>query len=109
MLTQSCHYDFPYWISVFALLLSNDIELIPADQYLQKEALSFCNWNINNLSRENFSCVSLLEAHNSLYNYDIISFCETSLNETVSLPDKVIDNYKNKMELGFFITNHSPL
>ena len=54
------------------------------------------------------------------YNYDIISLCETSSNESVSLPDKLIDNYKflscnspNGKKQGavgiLFIKNHSPL
>ena len=57
---------------------------------------SFCKWNINTLSKTDkgffpFASgtvillvklirVSFLEAHNSIFNYDIISLCETSLN-----------------------------
>ena len=30
-----------------------------------------------------FESLSLLEAHNSIFKYDIIPLCETSLNETI--------------------------
>ena len=49
--------------------------------------LSFCNWNLNTLSKEDFYRITLLQAHNTEYNYDIISLCETSLDDTVEVPD----------------------
>ena len=33
---------------------------------------------LNSLTKDNFIRLNLLEAHNSLFNYDIISLCETS-------------------------------
>ena len=38
---------------------------------------SFCNWNLNTLSKNEFQRVSILEAHNTHFKYDIISLCET--------------------------------
>ena len=35
----------------------------------------------------------MIEAHNSLYNYDIISLCETSLTEESTAEVPVIDGY----------------
>ena len=35
----------------------------------------------------------MIEAHNSLFDYDLISINETSLNNTVELPDTLLDNY----------------
>ena len=32
---------------------------------------------LNSLTKDNFIRLNLLEAHNSLFNYDIISLCET--------------------------------
>ena len=43
-------------------------------------------WNLNSLAKENFERVQLIEAHNSIFNYDFISICETSLNDSVELP-----------------------
>ena len=55
---------------------------------------SFCNWNLNTLSKDNFNRVSLLEAHNAIFKYDIISLCETSLNDDISVPDNALPGYK---------------
>ena len=50
-------------------------------------------WNVNSLGKDNFQRVQLLEAHNSIFNYDLISINETSLNDTVELPETLPDNY----------------
>ena len=51
------------------------------------------SWNLNSLAKDNFHRVSLIEAHNSLFNYDLISICETSLNESVELLEILLDEY----------------
>ena len=51
------------------------------------------NWNLNSLAKENFERVKLIEAHNSIFNYDFISICETSLNDSVELPVTLLDEY----------------
>ena len=45
--------------------------------------------------------MSLIQAHTTLFNHDIVSLCETSPNDTIELPDELIDHYK-------FITDNSP-
>ena len=50
-------------------------------------------WIVNSLGKDNFQRVQLLEAHNSIFNYDLISINETSLNDTVELPETSLDNY----------------
>ena len=55
--------------------------------------LSFCNWNLNTLSKDDFHRISLLEANNMLFNYDIISLCETSLNDSLKVPDNILNGY----------------
>ena len=54
---------------------------------------TFCNWNLNSLAKDDFYRIELLEAHNSLHNYDFISICETSLKDTVELPEVLMENY----------------
>ena len=49
--------------------------------------LSFCNWNLNTLSKDDFYRITLLQAHNTEHNYDIISLCETSLDDEVEVPE----------------------
>ena len=56
--------------------------------------LSFCNWNLNTLSKDNFHRITLLEAHNTNHNYDIISLCETSLNDNIQVHDNALPGYK---------------
>ena len=51
------------------------------------------NWNLNSLAKNNFERAQLIEAHNSLYNYDLISLCETSLNGSVEVPDPLLTDY----------------
>ncbi len=74
------------------LILSHDIHENPGPTEYHNSFFTFSNWNINTLAKDNFSRVQLLEAHNSLFNYDIISLCETSLNDTnVSLVPEMED------------------
>ena len=42
------------------------------------------------LAKDNFQRVRLIEAHNSVFNYDLISICETSLNDSVELPETLV-------------------
>ena len=64
------------------------MELNPGDNYF-----TFLNWNVNSLSKDNFDRAQLLEAHNSIYDYDLISICETSLNVTVEVLVELIKDY----------------
>ena len=51
------------------------------------------SWNVNSLAKDNFQHVHLIEAHNSIFNYDLISICETSLNDLVELPENLLNDY----------------
>ena len=51
------------------------------------------SWNVNSLAKDNFQRVRLIEAHNSLFNYDMVSICETSLNDSVELPEPLLNDY----------------
>ena len=68
------------------LSLSNDVSENPGPPFTTASDgaspyFSFCNWNLNTLSKDDLSRVSLLDAHNSIHKYDIISLCETSLSK----------------------------
>ena len=61
-----CHSYFkiiPSWLSILLILLSHDIHLNPGPGY-QNNFLNFMNWNLNSMSKDEFSRVRLLEAHN---------------------------------------------
>ena len=51
------------------------------------------NWNLNSLTKDNFHRVRLIEARNSMVNYDLISVCDTNLNDTVDLPETLLNDY----------------
>ena len=51
------------------------------------------SWNLNSLAKESFQRVRLIEAHNSIFNYDLISICETSLNDSIELPETLLNDY----------------
>ena len=51
------------------------------------------SWNLNSLAKNNFQRVRHIEAHNSIFNYDLISICETSLNDSVELPESLLNDY----------------
>ena len=71
------------------------------------------------MAKDNFQRVQLIEAHNSLHSYDLISLCEVSLNDTVEVPDSQLCDYnfiaKNNVSntrhggVGLFYKNSSPL
>ena len=72
--------------------LSNDISKNPGPRF-QSNYLNFMSWNLNSILKDNFHRVSLIEAHNSLFNYDLISICETCLSNSVELPETRLDEY----------------
>ena len=51
------------------------------------------SWNVNSLAKDNFQRVRLIEARSSIFNYDLISICETSLNDSVELPETLLNDY----------------
>ena len=76
-------------------------------------------WNVNSIAKVDFQYVRLIEEHNSLFNYDLISICETSLNDSIRLPDILLIEYtfvhsKNPTNtrhggVGLFYKNYRPI
>ena len=85
------------WLFSLLLKMSSDVHPNPGppsvDQRFSSGFLSFCNWNLNTLSKDDFYRVSLLEANNTLYKYDIISLCETSLSDDIVIPENSLPGY----------------
>ena len=75
------------------------------------------SWNLNSLAKDNFK--RFIEAHNCLFNYDLISICETSLNDTVEIPEPLLNEYtfvsatnpanKRHGGVGLFYKNFLPI
>ena len=90
-----CHsftIHVPPWLPTILILLSNDIHLNPGPHF-HNSFLNFMLWNLNSLVKDNLQRIRLIDAHNSLFNYDLISNCETSLNDSVELPETLINDY----------------
>ena len=66
------------WLVFRVILLSGDVETNPGP-----ETLDFCTWNLNSIIAHDYLRVSLIEAYNSVYNYDLIGIVETHLDSTV--------------------------
>ena len=93
-------FKLPYELSTFwilnLLLLSGDIHPNPGpplSEEFNSGFLSFCNWNLNSLATNDFHRITLLNAENTIHKYDIISLCETSLNEETVVPPDAIPGY----------------
>ena len=86
------------WHHFFVLMMSSDIHKNPGpmgdpNKNYNSGFLSFGNWNLNTLSKDEFHRISLLEANNTLFTYDIISLCETSLNDSLKVPENILNGY----------------
>ena len=55
--------------------------------------LIFMTWNANLSAKDYFERVRFIQAHTSIFNYNIISICETSLNDLVELPETLLNDY----------------
>ena len=78
------------WLPIF-LVISNDVHFNPG-LHFQNNVFNFMTWNANSLATDNFERIRLVQAHNSILNYDIISICETSLNDSVELPETLLND-----------------
>ena len=99
--TSICHNPYEklvLWYLLLHIILSSDVHPnpghVPVSNNFSGGFFSFCNWNLNTLSKDAFHRVSLIEAHNTTFDYDIISLCETSLNDTIQIPDNILPGYK---------------
>ena len=63
---------------------------------------SFCSWNLNSITSHDFIKIPLLEANNSLYNYDLLGIVETYLDSSVDENKVIIPGYT-------FIKSNHPL
>ena len=76
------------WSVLRTILLSGDVETNPGP-----DTLDFCTWNLNSITAHDFLRVSLIEAYNSVYNYDLIGIVETHLDSTVDKDRLAPDGY----------------
>ena len=63
------------------------MEILKQIPDLNLNPVKVCHRNLNSISAHNFTKLSLLQAYNSVHNYDIICLSETYLNSSVSCDD----------------------
>ena len=85
---MTCDLLHKQWLVFRVILLSGDVEMNPGP-----ETLNFCTWNLNSITAHDFLRVSLIEAYNSVYNYDLIGIVETHLDNTVDKDRLALDGY----------------
>ena len=87
-------YIFLFQICIFVpyirlgLIISGDIETNPGPNNLDDQNLTICHWNLNGLAANNYVKISLLEAYNTVHNFDIICITETFLDSDNSSDDQ---------------------
>ena len=91
---MTCYTLHTQWTVFRTILLSGDVETNPGP-----ETLEFSTWNFNSISVHDFLCVSLIEAYNSVYNYDLIGVVETHLDNTVDKDRLALDGYTSVLPL----------
>ena len=72
MWCHTCTKKLPQWLPVILILLANGVELNPGPQF-QNNIFSFMNWNLNSIVQGNFERVLLIEAHNTMFGYDLFA------------------------------------
>ena len=87
----------PCWLPSLLIILSHDVHQNPGP--MTNSYFTFVSWNLNSMSKDDFHSLKLLQ--NSIFNYDLISLCETSLNDAVVLPDGYLSDYT-------FISSNKP-
>ena len=79
---------YAVWVIQRLLLLCGDVELNPGP-----ETLNFYCWNLNSLTAYNYLRVSLIEAYNSVYDYDLIGVVETHLDSSAEEEKLILNGY----------------
>ena len=70
------------------IMLCGDVETNPGP-----ETLDFCCWNLNSITAHDFLRITLIEAYNSVCNYDLIGIVETHIDSTVDEDRLALDGY----------------
>ena len=80
------------WLQILLIALSNYVHQNPGPPF-RNSFFTFMSWNVNSIAKNNFQRVRLIEAHNSICYFDLISICETSLNDSIKSPDILLNDY----------------
>ena len=84
-------YDCAAWSIPFSILLSCDTQTNPDPKSIAGQSFSNCHWNLNSISAQNFTKISLLTAYVLVHNFDITCLSETYLNSEISTDDQNLE------------------
>ena len=76
------NFLFLLWMVYKENIESGDIETNPGPI---NGLFIFCTWNLNSISAHDFIHVSLLQAYNAVYSYDLIGIVETHLDGDIDI------------------------
>ena len=66
----------------FVLLICGDVHPHPGPSH--RNSLKFRHWNLDSIAVNDFIKIPLIEAYNSVYNYDLIALSETYLDSSIT-------------------------
>ena len=92
------NFLFLLWVVYKKNVESGDIETNPSPI---NGLFSFCTWNLNSTSARDFIRVSLLEAYNTVYSYDLIDIGEAHLDGDIDIDKLNLNGY-------YFINSNHP-
>ena len=75
------------------LLISGKVEPNPGPNTSMKCNLSFAVWNLDSLPARDFARIPLIEALQSIYDFDMFGVCESMLNGNISNEDIVVSGF----------------
>ena len=79
----------------FLLLLAGDIETNPGPH--TDNCLKFFHWNLNSLCTRDNIKISLIEAYNSINQFDVLALSESILNSSISNEDIFIEGFSKEI------------
>ena len=81
------HAILTLWFESILITLSGGVETNPGPKRNSAETISFCHWNLNNISSHNYVKISLLKAYMTVHKFDIICLSETYLDSSTRPDD----------------------
>ena len=76
------------------LLAAGDVHSHPGPNH---NSLKFCHWNLNSILTRDKIKISLIEAYNSIFNYDLFAISESLLNESIEKNDLFIEGLNKEI------------
>ena len=77
------------------MLLAGDNETNPDPA--TASCLKFCHWNLNSICARGGIKTSLIEAYNSIHNFDVIAISESMLDRTISNDEIFIEGFSREI------------